>query len=68
MDINHAWFLPLTRSKSISMRDDEIVLRWKMNEGIENSILHPIFSLHARERFLNRSDHYQRNYGLLPQF
>ncbi len=46
---------------------DEIVLSWKMKEGIRNSSC-ILFFFACQRQFHNRVDYYQNNYGFLPQF
>ena len=65
MDINHV--VSTFHAEIYQYVGDEIVLSWKMKEGIRNASCIRFFFA-CQEQFHKRSDYYQKNYGMLPQF
>jgi len=64
-DINHV--VSFFNAEIYQYVGDEIVLSWKMKEGIKNASCIRFFFA-CQECFNKRTDYYQHNYGLLPQF
>lgn len=65
MDINH--MLNLYNAEVYQYVGDEIVISWKVTEEMENMSCVQFFFA-CEQRFLNRSDYYMKNYGLVPCF
>jgi adenylate cyclase len=65
LDINNV--VSSYNSEIYQYAGDEIILSWRMPDGIRNaSCIHFYFA--CREEFLRRASYYQDQYGLLPEF
>ena len=56
-----------TRGAVIQFVGDEVVIIWKVRDGVENNNCVRIFSL-ARTQINNKQDYYKNNYGFIPEF